>query len=81
MKSGQLDFGLETQLSSTSLANKVQIYIFSFATNKLHTNYQMAGKINSLTCLMLSVYKSCHQTIKYGQQRNRILQDFTVLEI
>jgi len=30
---------------------------------------------------MWSVYKSFHQTVKYGQQRNRILQDLTGLEI
>jgi len=30
---------------------------------------------------MLSVYKSFHQTVKYGQQRNHILQDLPVLEI
>jgi len=40
----------------------------------------MLGKINSLICLMLSVYKSFHQTVKYGQQRNHILQDLTGLQ-
>jgi len=30
---------------------------------------------------MLSVYKSYHQTVKYGRQRNQILQDLTLLEI
>jgi len=28
---------------------------------------------------MLGVYKSVHQTFKYGHQRNQILQDLTVL--
>jgi len=37
----------------------------------------MSGKINSHICLMLSVYKSFHQTVKYGQQINHILQDLT----
>ena len=30
---------------------------------------------------MLSVYKSFHQTAKYGRQRNLLLQDLTGLEI
>jgi len=30
---------------------------------------------------MLGVYKSFHQTVKYGWQRNHILQDSTGLEI
>jgi len=30
---------------------------------------------------MLSVYKGFHETVKYGQQRNHILQDLTLLEI
>jgi len=41
----------------------------------------MSGKINSHICLLLSIYKTLHQTIKYGQQRNQILQDLTGLEI
>ena len=41
----------------------------------------MSGKINSNIYLKLSVYKSYHQMIKYGQQRNHILQDLTGLEI
>jgi len=32
----------------------------------------MSGKINSHNCLMLSVYKNFHQTVKYGQQRNHM---------
>ena len=35
----------------------------------------MSGKINSHICLMLSVYKRVNQTVKYGRQRNQILQD------
>jgi len=41
----------------------------------------MLGKINEHIYLMLSVYESFHQTVKYGWQRNHILQDLTGLEI
>jgi len=41
----------------------------------------MSDKINSTIYLMLSVYKSFHQMVKYAQQRNHILQDLTGLEI
>jgi len=41
----------------------------------------MSGKIISHICLMLSVYQNLHQMIKYGCQRNHILQDLTGLEI
>jgi len=41
----------------------------------------MSDKINSYICLILSVYKSFHQTVKYGHQRNHIVQDLTGLEI
>jgi len=41
----------------------------------------MSDKINSHICLMLSVYKSFHQIVKYGCQRNHILQDLIELEI
>jgi len=41
----------------------------------------MSGKINSLICLLVSVYKRFHQMVKYGQQRNHILQELTGLEI
>ena len=34
----------------------------------------MSDKINSHICLVMSVYKSFHQTVKYGRQKNRILQ-------
>ena len=40
----------------------------------------MSDKINSHICLILSVCKYFHQTVKYGQQRNHILQDLTGLE-
>jgi len=37
----------------------------------------MSDKINSPLkfCLILNIYESFHQTVKYGQQRNLILQD------
>jgi len=41
----------------------------------------MSVKINSHICLMLSVFESFHQTVKYVWQRNCILQDLTGLEI
>jgi len=41
----------------------------------------MSDKINSHICFMLSVYESFHQTLKYGRQRNHILQDLTGLEM
>jgi len=41
----------------------------------------MSDKINSNICLMLSVYKSFHQKVKYDRQRNHILQDLTGLLI
>jgi len=41
----------------------------------------VSGKINSHICLMLSVYKSFHQTVTYRRQRNHILQDLNGLEI
>jgi len=40
----------------------------------------MSDKINSHICLMLSAYKHFHQTVKYGCQRNHVLQDWTRLE-
>jgi len=40
----------------------------------------MSCKIDSQICLMLSVYKGFHQTVKYGRQRNHILQDLIGLE-
>jgi len=59
------------------------LFIFIFVkeiTSKFHKNYQMSNKINLHTCLMLSVYKSFHQMVKYGHQRNHILQDLTGLK-
>jgi len=50
-----------------------------FSSRKLHKNYQMSDEIKSYICLVFSVYKSFHQTVKYGHQRNHILQDLTFL--
>jgi len=41
----------------------------------------MSGNVTMHICLMLSVYKSFHQTVKHGRQRSHILQDLTGLEI
>ena len=46
------------------------LFPFSFSSSKLQKNYKMSHKINSHICLMLSVYKSFHQTVKYGRHRN-----------
>src|SRR6218665_2666416 len=58
---------LKPKTSSISLATGFQID-FLFSSMKLHRNYQMSDKINSLICLMLSVYKSFHQAFKYGRR-------------
>ena len=73
-----LDFGSENEIRFYTSAKEIQI--FSFSSRKLHKNAQMPGKIISNICLMLSVYKS-YQMVKYGRQRNQILQDLTGLEI
>jgi len=39
----------------------------------------MSDKINSHIYLMLNVYNSFPQMVKYGGQRNHILQDLTGL--
>jgi len=41
----------------------------------------MSDKINSYTCLMLSVYKCFPQMVKYGLHRNDILQDLTGIKL
>ena|SRR6218665_2099808 len=58
-----------------------QIKIFGISSRKLHKNYQMPDKMNSHIGLMLGVYKRFHQTVKYGLQRDLILQGLTGLEI
>jgi len=65
---------LETKSGSTPPTNEIQIYLFPISSRKLHKNYQISGKINSHIC------DSFHQTVKYGHQRNRLLQDLTRLE-
>jgi len=40
----------------------------------------MSGKINSHICLLSSVFKTFHQTGKYGWQRKQTLQNLTRLE-
>ena len=70
--------GLKLKTGSISLATGFQIF---FILKKLQKNYQMSDKNNSHICLLLNVYKSFNQTVKYGQQRNHILEDLTGLEI
>ena len=57
----------------------LNLFCLSFLSWKLHKNYQMSDKVNWYICLMLSVYKCFHETVKYGQRRNYILQDLTGL--
>jgi len=61
---------------STSLENEIQIYLGNYINIT-----KCEVKINAHICLMLTVYESFHQTVKYGQQRNHILQDLIGLEI
>ena len=62
------------KIGSISLATGFRMNFLSFSPKKLHKNYQMSDKINSHICLMLSVYKCFHQMVKYGHQRNHVLQ-------
>jgi len=41
----------------------------------------MSDNINSHICLTLTVYYSFRRSVKYGRQRNHILQDLTWLDI
>ena len=41
----------------------------------------MSDQINSHICLLSSIYKSFHKTVKYDHQRDHILKDLTVLEL
>jgi len=73
----------EIQKPDFGFRNKIRFYIFDeqnliffhFHQENYIKFTKMSGKINSHICL--SVYESFHQTVKYGQQRNRILQDIT----
>ena len=58
-----------------------KLNFFVIFIEEIAQSYQMSDKINSHISLMLSVYKSTHQMVKYGWQRNHILQDLTGLEI
>jgi len=72
---------LKPKTGSNSLASGFLIYLFlSFSSRKLHKNYHTSYKINLHICLMLSIYKSVHQLVSYGCQRNQILQYLTGLE-
>jgi len=48
---------------------------------KFHKNYQLSAKINSQMCLMLSVYKSFHQKVKYGLPKKPYITRFNWVEI
>jgi len=74
-------FGLKTKNGFYFFGNWFSDLLLSFSSRKLHKNHQMSDKINSHICLMLNVYKSFHQMVKYGQQRNHILQGLVGLEI
>jgi len=60
------------------LQTKFEFTFLSFSSRKLHKIIKCHRK---LICLMLSVYESFHQEVKYGCERNHILQDLTGLEI
>jgi len=82
MKFGKPDFSFTSEIRFCAFGKRnLNLFTFSFLSGKLHKNYQMAGKINSNICLMLSVYKSHRHMVKYGRQRNHILQDLTELEM
>jgi len=76
---------LETVEQLVSSVQEVQRYALirqrlqkRFAPTTETGDVKRNPQINSNICLMLSVYKSFHQTLKYGRQRNRILQGFKV---
>ena len=48
---------------------------------KFHKNYKLSDKINSQMCLMLSVYKSFHQKVKYGLPKKPYITRFNWVEI
>ena len=73
-------FGLKTEKPVLFLWQPVFEFV-SFFSRKLHKNYQISDKINSHIHLMLSVYKSFQETVKYGKPRNQILQDLTGIKI
>src|SRR6218665_1049233 len=54
---------------------------FTYFCHFLQETYRKFNKCQIHTFLTLSVYKSFHQPVKYGRQRNHILQDSTGLEI
>jgi len=81
MSHSGIQIGMLMKTGSISLASSFLIYVVSFSSRKFHKNYQMSDKINSNICSVLRVYNIFHQIIKYGHQRNHILQDLTELEI
>ena len=78
----QLEMLIENRRYNTFLWQPVFEFIFCHIRQGDYIKYyHMSDKINSHICLMLSVYKSFHQTVKYRRRRNHILQDLTGLEI
>jgi len=73
---------LETKFVSTSSAKEIRIYFFCRFHQENYLKITICQiKINSQICLIMSIYESFHQKVKYGWQRNHILQDLTGLEI
>ena len=69
------DFWFSVRKPKTgSISLATAVHFFSISSRQLRKNYQMSDRINSHICLLLSVYKSYHQTGKYGRQ------NFTGLE-
>ena len=67
-------FGSQTKDQFNLFGNRFSNFLFHF--HQGNKNYQMSDKIKSHICLMLSVYKTIHQTVRYGRQRHHILQGF-----
>ena len=55
--------------------------VFNFFPCFRHGNYIKITKCQIKLIHTVSVWKSFHQTVKYGRQRNLLLQDLTGLEI
>src|SRR6218665_2262749 len=69
------------QKQNLNLQLRQMKFEFFFIFVKEITEKLCQVKLIQTFCLMLSVYKSYHQTVKYGRQRNHILQDLNGLEI
>jgi len=74
------------EIQYSEFEKEIRIYTFrkqnsnkflSFSPRKLHKNYQMSGEINSHICLMLSVYESFHQKVKYDKAKKSYITRFS----